>query len=90
MNRQEIINRLVNFEGVRRNDATKAVNGLVRILFSSLQEGESVYIRGLGTLKVSDVKAKKARIISSGEEIIVPAHKTVKFIPGNELKNKLK
>lgn len=90
MNRQEIINRLVNCEGVRRNDATKAVNGLVRILFSSLQEGESVYIRGLGTLKVSDVKAKKARIISSGEEIIVPAHKTVKFIPGNELKNKLK
>lgn len=90
MNRQEIINRLVNEEGVRRNDAAKAVNGLVRILFSSLQNGESVCLRGLGTLKVSDVRAKKARIISSGEDIVVPAHKTVRFILGNELKNKLK
>lgn len=90
MNRQELINRLVNEEGVRRNDATKAVNGFVRILFNSLQNGESVYLRGLGTLKVSHVKEKKARIISSGEEIVVPAHKTVRFIPSNELKNNMR
>ncbi len=90
MNRQDLINKLINDEGVRRNEATKAVNGFVRILFNSLQNGESVYLRGLGTLKVSHVKEKKARIIASGENIMVPAHKTVRFIPGNELKNKLK
>lgn len=90
MNRQELIKKLINDEGVRRNEAIKAVNGFTRILFNSLQNGESVYLYGLGTLKVSRVKEKKTHITSSGEDIVIPAHKVVKFIPNNELKNKLK
>lgn len=62
----------------------------MQVISQALASGENVYLRGFGTFTVRNVGERKARIVATGETCIVPAHRTVKFKPSNELKNALK
>lgn len=76
-------------ENLTLTTATKAVDGVVRIIKENLAKGDSLFIRGFGTLAVVDCAPKTARNISTGEVVIVPAHKSVKFKASKELKTSL-
>ena len=59
-------------------------------LAASLAAGESVELRGLGSLEVRERKSYKARNPKTGEAVIALAHRRVLFRPGRELKAALK
>lgn len=90
MTKQQIIEQLSDRTGLRRSDAKRAVESMMDILSQSFIAGENVYLRGFGTFSVRQVKRKKARIVSTGEECIVQPHKAVKFNASTELKKALK
>ncbi len=69
--------------------AVKAIDGLISIVSQAMVAGEEITIRGFGTLGTVDLKARKARNIRTGEEIDLPAQRTVKFRPSRELKARL-
>jgi len=52
-----------------------------------LEGGNNIEIRGFGTFKVKQRKARKARNPRTGEEVPVPDRKVPVFKPSNEFKN---
>ena len=70
-------------------DSVKAQQATIRIieaLVDSLAAGESVELRGLGSLEVRERKAYKARNPKTGEAVITQARRRVLFRPGRKLK----
>lgn len=90
MTKQQLIEQISEQTGIRRSEAKKAVESAMEILSHTFAAGDNVYLRGFGTFAVRNAREKKARIVSTGETCIVPAHRTVRFKPGNELKKLLK
>lgn len=89
MTKQELTNRLADETGLSRTDALRAVEGLMTVMSDTFAAGHNIYLRGFGTFKVRTTKPRKARNISRGETVIVPARKSVKFIPCEDLKKRL-
>ena len=71
-------------------DALLAVEGLMDVVADTFASGHNIYLRGFGTFKVRTTKPKKARNISAGTTIVVPPRKSVKFIPCEDLKKRLR
>jgi DNA-binding protein HU-beta len=69
--------------------AETAYNELFRILASTLKKGDALTIQGFGSFKVVNRKARKGRNPRTGQEISIPASKSVKFTPGKALKESL-
>jgi DNA-binding protein HU-beta len=54
-----------------------------------LKKGDFVAISGFGSFKVVEREARKGRNLRTGEEISIPASKSMKFMPGKSLKESL-
>lgn len=89
MTKNELVRELAVSEKLTLTTATKAVDGVIRIVKESLAKGEDLFLRGFGTLAVADCAERTARNLTTGEPVIVPAHKTVKLKPSKELKELL-
>lgn len=76
-------------EGFTKQEALKAIDRLVADVRKQLAKGNSIQVRGFGTLSVVVRKAKKARDIFHGKTIEVPAHRDVKFTPSKDIKEAL-
>ena len=78
-----------------KTDLSKKVAGeTIRAVFqgisSALDEGNSVSIMGFGTFKVVERAAREGRNPRTGEKIQIPQYKTVKFTPGQGLKQSVR
>ena len=60
-------------------DAIKAVDGVIDIMKDAFKNGRNVYLRGLGSFVIKERKERTGRNPRTGEVIIIPAHKEVKF-----------
>lgn len=67
--------------------AQAAVRIVIEGIASVLKFGENLNIKGFGTFKVEERAARKGRNPSTGQEIDIPASKTVKFTPSSSLKS---
>ena len=67
----------------------EVLDSLVGIIKDILSKGQPIQIRSLGTFKVVERKGKTAHDFKTGQRLIVPARKSVKFIPGKDLKNRI-
>lgn len=90
MTKQQLIEQISERTGIRRSEARKAVESMMEILARTFITGGKVHLRGFGTFSVHQVGERKARIVATGAECIVPPHRTVRFKPSTELKNALK
>ena len=62
------------------------VNQVLDTLQRDIVKHHSLKIQGFGVFEVVDVPARQGRNPRTGESIPIPAHKTVKFRPGKELR----
>lgn len=85
MTKKDIVDHVINNTTLSRSQAIEATESIVEAIRSSLEKGESVYIRGFATVKVVERKQKTARDIRKGTTVVVPARKAVKFIPSNKI-----
>lgn len=67
--------------------AGKALDATLEAISDSLSKGDDITLVGFGTFKVSQRAARTGRNPRTGEEIQIPAAKTVKFAPGKRLKD---
>ncbi len=63
----------------------KFLKELFTIIAATLEAGENVRIKGLGTFKIVEIESRKSVDVASGEDIEIPAHKRVIFVPCKEL-----
>jgi integration host factor subunit beta len=62
------------------------VDHLLEAIGLALTEGKHLEIRGFGTFKVRERRARRARNPRSGTEVLVPAKLVPVFKPSRELK----
>lgn len=79
MTKLEIARELAERKDMPLADAIKAVDGVVDIMKDAFKNGRNVYLRGLGSFVIKERKEKRGRNPRTGEVIIIPAHKEVKF-----------
>ena len=79
MTKLEIARELAERKDMPLADAIKAVDGLIDIMKDAFKNGRNVYLRGLGSFVIKERKEKTGRNPRTGEVIIIPAHKEVKF-----------
>ena len=79
MTKLEISRELAERKDMPLADAIKAVVGVIDIMKDAFKNGRNVYLRGLGSFVIKERKEKTGRNPRTGEVIIIPAHKEVKF-----------
>lgn len=79
MTKLEIARELTERKDMPLADAIKAVDGVIDIMKDAFKNGRNVYLRGLGSFVIKERKEKTGRNPRTGEVIIIPAHKEVKF-----------
>lgn len=82
---QHIMDRLQ----LGKKDADLLVNTFLESVVASLRAGEGVELRGFGSFRLRDRKARQGRNPRSGENIQVPPKRVVYFKLGKELRSKL-
>lgn len=79
MTKLEIARELAERKDMPLADAIKAVDGVIDIMKDAFKNGRNVYLRGLDSFVIKERKEKTGRNPRTGEVIIIPAHKEVKF-----------
>lgn len=89
LTRQDIIQRMRD-RGHTKSASEEYLDELVHIITEALVEGEEVQIHGFGTFSVSDRAPRKSVHVRTGEEIMLPAYRAVKFTVGGTLNRAVK
>ena len=89
MTKQDLAKDLARKAGISVQQAAIDIDALMGVMNNTFVEGKSIYLRGFGTFKVTKLKPKVARNISTGEAIHLPERTTVKFIPAKVLKEQM-
>ncbi len=85
MNKGELIDSVAGSAGLSRADATKAVDGVLSAIQSTLSGGGSVGLVGFGTFQVKARAARMGRNPRTGEAIHIKASNVPGFKAGKGL-----
>ena len=75
--KSEILAGIAEAAGITKKQAGEALDALVNMAYKGAKDGFT--IPGLGKLVLVNRKARKGRNPATGEEIMIPAKKVVKF-----------
>lgn len=89
MNKAELINAVAKTTELSRKDADKAVNAMIDVITEALRTGDKVQIVGFGAFEAKERASRLARNPRTGEEIEIPASKSVSFKVGKALKDEV-
>ena len=86
MTKADLVEQISVETGVSKNHTALIVDSLLDAFCRALSEGNHLEIRGFGTFKVRERRARRARNPRSGTEVMVPAKLVPVFKPSKELK----
>ncbi|PWI55179.1 HU family DNA-binding protein [Sulfoacidibacillus thermotolerans] len=89
MNKTELIKSIAVGAGVPQATASKMLASLQQAVENALQHGEKVSVRGFGSFTIADHSARRCRHPQSGEVMMAPAYRTVRFVPASQIKSQL-
>ena len=90
MTQAELIKEMkvsANDKGATMAGMTRAFKSLFDSIKTELEAGNSVTIQGFGTFSVTDRAERKGKNPSTGEDIVIPACKGIKFKASHVLKD---
>ena len=87
MTKADLVEKVAEKTGLTRTDVAVVVDGFLDAIKASMEQGNNIEIRGFGTFKIKQRKARKARNPRTGDEVPVPNRKVPVFKPSNEFKN---
>jgi DNA-binding protein HU-beta len=85
MNKGDLINKVAESAGIKKSEATTAVNTVLDAIGETLTKGGKVTLIGFGTFSVARRDARIGRNPATGESVKIAAKTSVKFKPGKEL-----
>ena len=87
----DLINKVYNSHQttLTKKEARKAVETILRIIKSSLENGDDVLLSGFGKFNVKAKSARKGRNPQTGESVMLAARKVVTFKPSAKLREKI-
>ena len=90
MKKADFIARIAPHSGLNKKESEAALNNVFYCLSEALQARDSLTFSGFGSFKVVPRSPRKGRIPRTGQEIQIPSSKSVKFVHGKALKEKVK
>lgn len=90
MTKAELIAKVANDAQIKKADAEKAINSLIKAVSTTIKTKGRLAMAGFGTFVVVQRKAREGRNPQTGKPIKIPAIKVVKFKPGKQLKELVK
>lgn len=81
MTKQDLIKEVAEQTGTNCNDVRPIIEAAIAAVKENVQHGKAVYLRGFGTFQPKHRAEKKARNITTGAAVIVPAHEVAHFKP---------
>ena len=85
MNKQELISVIAESTGLSKAETRKAVQAFIDTVAQSLAKGEVITLIGFGGFFAVQRSEKTAKNVRTGEKIVIPARKAVKFRAGKSL-----
>ncbi len=85
----DIVNRVADKTGVPKQKAEEVVDALFDAMKNALAGGRRIELRGFGVFVVKPRKRGIGRNPRTGEEVPIPAGKTIRFKPGKDLQAKI-
>lgn len=89
INIQEITELIASQTGQTKKFSEQFLRELVDVIGEYLQKDGIVKVKGLGTFKVIRVEERKSVDVATGNEIILPSHNKVQFIPEDGVKEQV-
>src|SRR5215831_4538979 len=86
MTKADLVEEIAVETGVSKQHTALIVDGMIEAVCRALSDGRHLEIRGFGTFKVRERRARRARNPRSGSEVQVPAKLVPVFKPSKELK----
>jgi integration host factor subunit beta len=86
MTKADLVELITAETGISKQHTSLIVDGVLDGVCRALSEGRHIEIRGFGTFKVRERRARRARNPRSGTEVMVPAKLVPVFKPSKELK----
>lgn len=88
MNKKELVHKVSTASGLSIADAEKAVKAYEETIAEAMQAGERVISVGFGTFDIKQTTARHGRNPHTGDPMVIPAKRMVKFRPGKNLELK--
>lgn len=87
MTKTQFIERFFKNAGLKHKiEAKRLTDTFLDTIKECISEGEKVEFMGFGTFEIKEKAERKGTNFGTGEQIIIPAMKVVKFKAGKELK----
>ncbi len=83
----DIVNKVVSQTNVTRTKAEQAVETVFGALKSAMGRGQRIELRRFGVFNVKPRKTGIGRNPRTGEEVLIPPGKAIRFKPGKELQS---
>ena len=86
MNKNQVAAQMVNLgTGITRELAIKTIDGFMKSIINELSCGNCIIIKKFGCFKISTQITRKRKNPKTGIEVVIPEHKTIKFISAKKL-----
>ena len=89
-NKADLVDAVAEQTKLSKKDAGAALDALIDALVGALKNKDKVQITGFGAFEVRERKARKAKNLQTGAEILVPAATVPAFKAGKGLKDAVK
>ncbi len=86
MKKADLVEEVANAVDVPKKSAEKIVKTVFQSITQALHRGEKIELRGFGSFRLRERKARIGRNPKTGETVNVPAKKVPYFKAGKELK----
>ena len=85
MVKQDIVTEVVHRTGLSKTRAEMAVEAVFETMKRAIERGDRIELRGFGVFNIRPRKTGIGRNPRTGQEVIIPPGKTVRFKPGKDL-----
>ena len=87
MVKHDIVTQVVNRTGLSKTKAEMVVETVFETMKRAMERGERIELRGFGVFNTRPRKTGIGRNPRTGEEVVIPPGKAVRFKPGKELQH---
>jgi DNA-binding protein HU-beta len=90
MTKAELVAEVATKTGVEKLAVQQTIEAMMKVIKTSLQNNQNVYLRGFGSFIVKKRAQKTGRIITEKKPIIIPEHYIPAFKPAKTFTEKVK
>jgi integration host factor subunit beta len=87
MTKADLVDEVAKVTELSRKDAEVIVETLFESIIKALKAGDKLEVRGFGSFRIRERKARQGRNPKTGDKVSVPEKKVPYFKPSKELKD---